>query len=69
MLSGVGIQRAINGDILATYDVSNLTNADNIAEGYIRTTDDGGLVTGVGNVSWYITIVSNTERVPESPTS
>jgi putative spermidine/putrescine transport system substrate-binding protein len=68
MLSGVGIQRAINGDILATYDVSNLTNADNIAEGYIRTTDDG-LVTGVGNVSWYITIVSNTERVPESPTS
>jgi putative spermidine/putrescine transport system substrate-binding protein len=68
MLSGVGIQRAINGDILATYDVSNLTNADNIAEGYIRTNDDG-LVTGVGNVSWYITIVSNTDRVPESPTS
>jgi putative spermidine/putrescine transport system substrate-binding protein len=68
MLSGVGIQRAINGDILARFDVSNLPNADNIAEGYIRT-DDAGLVTGVGNVSWYITIVSNTERVPESPTS
>jgi putative spermidine/putrescine transport system substrate-binding protein len=68
MLSGVGIQRAIKGDVLATYDVSSLTNADNIAEGYIRT-NEAGLVTGVGNVSWYITIVSNTERVPESPTS
>jgi putative spermidine/putrescine transport system substrate-binding protein len=68
MLSGVGIQRAIKGDILAIYDVSNLTNADNIADGYIRTNDDG-LVTGVGNVSWYITIVSNTERVRESPTT
>jgi len=68
MLSGVGIQRAIKGDILATYPVSSLTNADNIAEGYIRTAEAGN-VTGVGNVSWYITIVSNTERVPESPTS
>src|SRR5688500_18310200 len=68
MLSGVGIQRAINGGVLATYPISSLTNADNIAEGYIRTSEDGN-VSGVGNVSWYITIVSNTERVPESPTS
>jgi putative spermidine/putrescine transport system substrate-binding protein len=66
MLSGVGIQRAIKGDVLATYPLASLTNADNIAEGYIRT-NDAGEVTGVGNVSWYITIVSNTERVPESP--
>jgi putative spermidine/putrescine transport system substrate-binding protein len=68
MLSGVGIQRAINGGILATYPQSALTNAGNIAEGYIRN-DDAGNVSGVGNVSWYITIVSNTERVAESPTS
>lgn len=68
MLSGVGIQRAIKGDILATYPLSSLTNADNIAEGYIRT-NDAGDVTGVGNVSWYITIVSNTDRVAESPDS
>ena len=68
MLSGVGIQRAINGAVLATYPASSLTQAGNIAEGYIRT-DDAENITGVGNVSWYITIVSNTERVPESPTS
>jgi putative spermidine/putrescine transport system substrate-binding protein len=66
MLSGVGIQRAVNGGILATYDPSNITQADNLAEGYVRLSDDG-LVTGVGAVSWYITIVSNTDRVPESP--
>ncbi len=68
MLSGVGLQRAIKGDILASYDVQNIPQADNLAEGYVRTGDDG-LVTGVGAVSWYITIVSNTDRVPESPDS
>jgi putative spermidine/putrescine transport system substrate-binding protein len=68
MLSGVGIQRAINGGVLATYSLSDIPNSANLAEGYIRT-DDAGNVTGVGAVSWYITIVSNTERVPESPTS
>lgn len=68
MLSGVGIQRAIKGEVLATYGVSDIPTAENLAEGYIRT-DDAGNVTGVGAVSWYITLVSNTERVPESPTT
>ena len=66
MLSGVGIQRAIKGGILATYDQSAIPQAVNLAEGYIRT-DAEGKVAGVGGVSWYITLVSNTERVPESP--
>jgi putative spermidine/putrescine transport system substrate-binding protein len=29
--------------------------------------DEDGMVMGVGAVSWYITLVSNTDRVPESP--
>lgn len=66
MLSGVGIQRAIKGGILATYDESAIPQAVNLAEGYIRY-DPEGKVAGVGGVSWYITLVSNTERVPESP--
>jgi putative spermidine/putrescine transport system substrate-binding protein len=66
MLSGVGIQRAINGDILALYKPSDIPQSENLAEGYLRT-DDEGNVTGVGGVSWYITIVSNTDRVKESP--
>ncbi|MEX2420528.1 MAG: extracellular solute-binding protein, partial [Actinomycetota bacterium] len=68
MLSGVGIQRAINGDILAQYAVSDVPNAEHLAEGYIRT-DESGNVSGIGGLSWYITIVSNTDRVSESPTS
>jgi len=66
MLSGVGIQRAINGEILATYDQAAIPEAANLAEGYVRL-DPAGMVAGVGGVSWYITLVSNTERVAESP--
>jgi len=65
MLSGVGLQRAINGDILAKYRVSDIPTSENLSEGYVREDDDGN-VTGVGGLSWYITIVSNTDRVPES---
>jgi putative spermidine/putrescine transport system substrate-binding protein len=68
MLSGVGIQRAIKGDILAKYRTSDIPQSENLDEGYVRT-DDEGNVTGVGGVSWYITIVSNTDRVKESPDS
>ena len=66
MLSGVGIQRAIKGEILATYDQAAIPQAANLAEGYVRL-DPAGMVAGVGGVSWYITLVSNTERVAESP--
>jgi len=66
MLSGVGLQRAINGEILATYRTSDIPESENLAEGYIRTDADDN-VTGVGGLSWYITLVSNTDRVKESP--
>jgi putative spermidine/putrescine transport system substrate-binding protein len=68
MLSGVGLQRAINGDILATYQTSDIPTSENLAEGYIKT-DDADNVVGVGGLSWYITLVSNTDRVKESPDS
>ncbi|HZB79168.1 MAG TPA: extracellular solute-binding protein [Actinomycetota bacterium] len=66
MLSGVGLQRAINGEILATYKTSDIPTSENLAEGYVRTDGDDN-VTGVGGLSWYITLVSNTDRVKESP--
>jgi putative spermidine/putrescine transport system substrate-binding protein len=65
MLSGVGLQRAINGDILAKYQASDIPESVHLAEGYIKT--DGEAVVGVGGLSWYITLVSNTDRVKESP--
>ena len=49
MLSGVGLQRAINGEILATYQTSDIPESENLAEGYVRTDDDGN-VNGVGGL-------------------
>jgi putative spermidine/putrescine transport system substrate-binding protein len=66
MLSGVGLQRAINGDILAKYQTTDIPTSENLSEGYIKTDDEGNVV-GVGGLSWYITIVSNTDRVKVSP--
>jgi putative spermidine/putrescine transport system substrate-binding protein len=68
MLSGVGIQRAINGEIFAPVDLSAVPNSKHLAEGFVRESEDSR-VAGIGAVSWFITIVSNTERVKESPDS
>jgi putative spermidine/putrescine transport system substrate-binding protein len=68
MLSGVGIQRAIKGEIFAPIDLSAVPNAEVLAEGFVRESEDGR-VAGIGAVSWFITLVSNTERVQDSPDS
>jgi putative spermidine/putrescine transport system substrate-binding protein len=68
MLSGVGIQRAINGEIFAPMDLTAIPNANVLADGFVREADDGR-VAGIGAVSWFITLVSNTERVQDSPDS
>jgi putative spermidine/putrescine transport system substrate-binding protein len=68
MLSIVGMLRALSGDILASYDDSGIPNQRFLADGFVRR-NDAGEVVGVGAVSWYITLVSNTERVKKSPES
>jgi putative spermidine/putrescine transport system substrate-binding protein len=68
MLNNIGLLRAQRGDIVLGYSESDLENAQYLADGFIRN-NDGGDVVGVGAASWYITLVSNTDRVPESPTS
>ncbi|HET6953543.1 MAG TPA: extracellular solute-binding protein [Acidimicrobiales bacterium] len=68
MLNNISILRALKGDIVLGYSGSDLTNAKYLADGFVME-NDGGDVVGVGAASWYITLVSNTDRVPESPTS
>ena len=68
MLSQLGVLRALKGDLLAAYPADALQNRDKLASGFVKT-DDAGDITSVGAVSWYITLVSNTDRVPVSPTS
>ncbi len=68
MFGNVDILKASTGGLLMGYSASDLANATYQAEGFVRT-NDADEVIGVGAASWYITLVSNTDRVPESPTS
>ncbi|MFN2489324.1 MAG: PotD/PotF family extracellular solute-binding protein [Actinomycetota bacterium] len=68
MLSTVGMRRAIKGNVLAGFDISEVPNNKYLADGFVFENDDGDAV-GVGAVSWYITLVSNTDRVEDSPDS
>lgn len=68
MLGNVDILRALNGDLLMDFAESDLANAKYMADGFIRTNDAGG-VYGIGAAGWFITLVTNTDRVAESPTS
>ena len=67
MLSGVGLQRAINGDILAKYQTSRTSRRRRTSRRATSGPTTRATSTGVGGLSWYITIVSNTDRVKESP--
>ncbi len=66
MLAVVGMRRATKGDILASFDISDVPNNKYLADGFVYENENGDAV-GVGAVSWYITLVSNTDRVKESP--
>jgi putative spermidine/putrescine transport system substrate-binding protein len=66
MLSVVGMRRAIKGNVVAGFDISEVPNNKYLADGFVFENPDGEAV-GVGAVSWYITLVSNTDRVSQSP--
>jgi putative spermidine/putrescine transport system substrate-binding protein len=66
MLAVVGMRRAEKGNVLASFDISEVPNNQYLADGFVYE-NEGGDAVGVGAVSWYITLVSNTDRVKESP--
>jgi putative spermidine/putrescine transport system substrate-binding protein len=68
MLNNVSLLRAQRGGVVLGYSGSDLENARYLADGFVQENDDGDVI-GVGAASWYITLVSNTDRVAESPTS
>ena len=68
LLGNTSVLRAVKGDVLLGMAESSLENLGLLAEGFVRRSDAGDVV-GVGAASWYITLVSNTDRVAESPTS
>ena len=68
LLGNTSVLRAVNGNVLMGMAESDLENVGLVADGFLRRNDAGDII-GVGAASWYITLVSNTDRVPESPTS
>lgn len=68
LLGNTSVLRAVKGDVVMGMAESDLANIGLLADGFVRK-NDGGEVVGVGAASWYITMVSNTDRVAESPTS
>lgn len=68
MLGNIDILKALSGDLLLTYSESDVDNAGFQADGYVRRTEAGDIY-GMGAASWFLTLVTNTERVAESPKS
>ena len=68
MLNNTSLLRAMKGDVVLGYSIDDVPNSQYLADGFVKENDAGDTV-GVGAASWYITLVSNTSRVPESPTT
>ena len=67
MLSQGAMLRGINSGLWANVDDS-LENLEFVRDPLLNRDSDGNLV-GVGAVSWYITLVTNTDAYPDAPTS
>lgn len=68
MLNATTLLRAQRGDVVLGFGIDDLPNSRHLADGFVSENEAGDVV-GVGAASWYITLVSNTDRVTESPTS
>lgn len=68
MMSQVAMLKGQSTDLWAPIDMAKLKNAGNLKDQFINKYPDGR-VAGVGAVSWYITLVSNTDVFKEAPTS
>jgi putative spermidine/putrescine transport system substrate-binding protein len=68
MMSQVAMLKGQAVDLWAPLDLGKIPNSGNVVDRFINKYPDGR-VAGVGAVSWYITLVSNTKVYPEAPTS
>ncbi len=68
MIAQVGMLKGINAKLWTALDLAKLPNAAAVLPHLLNKYPDGK-VAGVGAVSWYITLVSNTKAIPEAPTS
>jgi putative spermidine/putrescine transport system substrate-binding protein len=68
MMAQVARIKGQNAELWAPLDEAKLPNAKNLEPHFVQRYPDGQ-ISAIGAVSWYITLVTNTEAYPEPPTS
>ena len=68
MMAQVPRLKGQNSKLWAPLDDAAIPNAKNLPDHFVHRYEDGS-VSGIGAVSWYITLVTNTDAYPEAPTS
>lgn len=69
MMAQVTRLKGQNAKLWAPLDESKLTNAKNLVPHFLQRYRDDNTVSSIGAVSWYITLVTNTDVYPQAPTS
>jgi putative spermidine/putrescine transport system substrate-binding protein len=68
LMAGTPRREGAKQKVFKTIDAANIPNLDNLHDRFKDKYDDGGLY-GVGGVAWYITLCTNSDVIPEAPTS
>ncbi|MCQ0091992.1 PotD/PotF family extracellular solute-binding protein [Roseovarius sp. M141] len=68
LMAGTPRREGAKQKVFKTIDAANIPNLANLNDRFKDSYGDGGLY-GVGGVSWYITLCTNSDVIPEAPTS
>jgi len=68
MMSQVAMLKGQATDLWTPIDTAKIKNASNLLDRFVNKYPDGRIA-GIGAVSWYITLVTNTDVYKEAPTS
>ncbi len=68
MMSQVSMLKGQTTKLWTPLDIAKIPNAKNLLDRFVNKYPDGA-VAGIGAVSWYITLVTNTDVYKEAPTS
>ena len=68
MMSQLTMLKGQSTDLWTPLDLAKIPNASKLQDVFVNKYPDGRIA-GIGAVSWYITLVTNTNTYPEAPTS
>jgi putative spermidine/putrescine transport system substrate-binding protein len=68
MMAVVALLKGKTSELWVPLDAAKIPNLSNVKPEFVNKYDNGG-VAGVGAVTWYITLVSNTKTFPNAPDS